>query len=558
MFSARPRVHVIYDGVDISSDISNGLISFTYKDKVSGQTDDLDLHLEDVDGLWKTSWYPTKKSTISAKLGYDDNLVECGTFKIDEIEFGGPPDTVNIRATAVFPTSKLRTKKSKNSEGITLKQLAENVCREHELTLDDGTTTVRLKRPDTLKEQAELRVLAKYAYDLGGKGSTDRYLGISALEINTFKVIRQLIIKDYQSEADLLTVNAKFLATNMSKENCFKFSRFCSEIIIVLTKIKLDYDKTTSIGLNKITLGNKNQFQETDLAFLNRVSNEYGFAFSIKGTVMVFYNIKTLEDSKAVTIVNRLQLKSYSFKDKTSETAKSVTVKSHNPDTKELVTSTAEVEEKTAENGEAYTENTAEDSIEIKTRAENTEQAQEKAKSELHSRNSKAQEGSMSLVGDPLLVAGNNFELTGFGMLNGTWHVTESTHVVTKSGGYTTDVEIKRVARKTGTGASSGVSPKSGKKRGDTTKEQAWLKEIQPYAIKVSKYENALRYQGIGAILRSAGPIIQSLYQKNCDKEARELQANCELIVSDKSRLSCAKFAGFCEKIRKELFAAKN
>lgn len=556
MFSARPKVKVIYDGVDISADISNGLLSFTYKDKVSGQTDDLDLQIEDVDGLWKTSWYPTKKSTLSAKLGYDDNLVECGTFKIDEIEFGGPPDTVNIRAIAVFPTSKLRTKKSKNSEGITLKQLAENVCKEHDLTLDDGTKTVKLKRPDTLDEQADIKVLAKYAYDLGSKENTERYLGIAALQINTFKVIRQLIAKGYQAEADLLTSDAKLVAANMTKENCFKFSKFCSEIIIVLARTNREYTKTTSIGLNKITLGNKNQFQETDLAFLNRISNEYGFAFSIKGTVMVFYNIKTLEGSPAATIVNKLQLISYSFKDKTSETASSVTVKSHNPDTKELVTSTVSVEEQTAENGETYTENTAEDSIEIKSRAENTEQAEAKAKSELHARNSKAQEGSFSVVGDPLLVAGNNFELTGFGMLNGTWHVIESTHSVTKSGGYVTDVEIKRVARKTGEG--SGTSSKSGKKRGDTTKEQAFLKAIQPYAVKISKYENATRYLAISAILRQTYPIVQSLYQKNCDKEARELQANCELINSDKSRLSCAKFAGFCEKIRKELFAAKN
>jgi len=556
MFSARSKVKVIYDGVDISADISNGLLSFTYKDKVSGQTDDLDLQIEDVDGLWKTSWYPTKKSTLSAKLGYDDNLVECGTFKIDEIEFGGPPDTVNIRATAVFPTSKLRTKKSKNSEGITLKQLAENVCKEHELTLDDGTTTVKLKRPDTLKEQAELQVLSKYARDLGAKENTERYLGIAALQINTFKVIRQLTDKGYQAEADLLASNCKFLAANMTKANCFKFSSFCSEIIIVLANTSREYTKTTSIGLNRITLGNKNQFQETDLAFLNRISNEYGFAFSIKGTVMVFYNIKTLEGSKPVTIVDKLQLISYSFKDKTSETASSVTVKHHNPDTKQTVTSTAVVEEQTAENGETYTENTSEDSIEIKSRAENTEQAEAMAKSELHARNSKAQEGSFSVVGDPLLVAGNNFELTGFGMLNGTWHVTESTHSVTKSGGYTTDVEIKRVARKTGEG--SGTSSRSGKKRGDTTKEQAFLKAIQPYAIKASKYENATRYLAISAILRQTYPIVQSLYQKNCDKEARELQANCELINSDKSRLSCVKFAGFCEKIRKELFAAKN
>jgi len=51
MFSLKPVIKIVYDNVDITSDISNGLISFTYKDKVSGQTDDLDLQLEDSKGL---------------------------------------------------------------------------------------------------------------------------------------------------------------------------------------------------------------------------------------------------------------------------------------------------------------------------------------------------------------------------------------------------------------------------------------------------------------------------------------------------------------------------
>ena len=79
------------------------------------------------------------------------------------------------------------------------------------------------------------------------------------------------------------------------------------------------------------------------------------------------------------------------------------------------------------------------------TKAENKQQAEKKAQAALHRANSRQQEGSISLEGQPLLVAGNNFELTGLGQLSGKYHIEKSTHKISATGGYTTDLEIKRV-----------------------------------------------------------------------------------------------------------------
>lgn len=556
MVSQKPTVQVSYDNVDISADVSNGLISFTYKDKVSGQTDDLDLCIEDSFGLWKNAWYPKKGATIVARMGYNGNLVECGKFQIDEIELSGPPSTINIRAIGIPITKNLKTKKSKANEGITLKQLAENVCKEQDLTLDDGTKTVKLKRPDTKEEQAAIKVLAQFAQRLGNeKSNTIRYQSISALQIESFKIIRKLIDKGYKEEATLLEADCKLVAANMTQENCFKFAKFAYEIEIRLINAKLEYNKTTSIGLNKIRIDRTSQNRESDLAYLSRISAEYGFAFSVKGDVMVYYNLKSLEDSPGVATIIPVLLKSYTLKDKVAGTVKSVNVSSHNPNTKETITATAENEEVTADNGDTYKETTSEDTLEVKSKAENQEQADAKAKAALHDANGNGQTGSLSLVGDPLLVAGNNFNLLGFGEFDGRWHILESTHSISKSGGYTTDIEIKRIARRTGNGSSGGGI--GTKKRGDTKNEEDLLLKIAAYARKISKYDSFLRYSAIGAILRSTYPIVKSLYDKNCNKEAKDLQANCDLIISDKSRLSCVKFAGFCEKIRTELIKAK-
>lgn len=565
MFVTRPKITVKYDNVDITADISDSLVSLTYKDKITGETDDLDIAVEDADEKWQNDWYPKKGSKVSVSIGYDDNLVECGTFQVDESELSGPPDVVNIRAIAAYVTKAMRTRNTKSNEAITLKQLAQDICKKHELKLDDGST-IHVKRPDTKREQAALKVLAKFAYDLGFQSdNATRYLSISALQRNTYPIIKSLLDKGYTEEAKLLQADCQLVAANMTKNNCLKFSIFCSEIETRLIKTKLEFDKTTSIGLEKITLEKKTQYQETDLYFLARIAAEYGFAFSIKGSVMVFYIMKSIESSPARTAVFKDKLnglgniKNYSFKDKTSETYKKASVKSHNPKKKELITVDVEAQEQKAEDGSSYRETTSDDTIEIKTRAENKQQAEAKANAALHKHNSRVQTCSITVIGDPLLVAGNNVDIIGFGKYSGKWHITESTHTINKSNGYTTDFEAKRVARFSSDGsATKGGGSKTKKKRGDTRHEEDLLGKLAAYALKISKEkDNALRYLEVSALLRNTYPVVKSLYDKNCDKEARELQSNCEMVAAYMSQSNCAKFSIFANKIRVELIKSR-
>ena len=87
------------------------------------------------------------------------------------------------------------------------------------------------------------------------------------------------------------------------------------------------------------------------------------------------------------------------------------------------------------------------DVLEIKSRVENKQQAEAKAKSALHKNNSRECTGSMSMPGNPLIIAGNNFELTGMGTLSGINHIISSKHTIDSSGGYITTCEVKRIAK---------------------------------------------------------------------------------------------------------------
>jgi phage protein D len=559
MSAPQPKIKVTYDNVDITNDITNGLVSFVYKDKVTGETDELEIQVEDIDGKWKNDWYPQKGAKLTAQIGYDDNMTDCGVFKIDEVQFTGPPDTIHIRATAITKPG-TKTKNSKANENITLRQLAAEIAKKHDLTLDDGTKTVHLKRPDTKEEQVLISKLAAFARKQGlEKDNAIRYLSVAALQVETFKVIRRLEKKGYNEEADLLVADCRLVAANMTQENCSKFAKFASEIQIRLIKSPLEYDKKISLGLNKITLERSTQYQEGDLAYLARIAEEYGFAFSVKGDVMVFYNIKSLEGSPSNATLNKTEFKGYDFVDKISETFKDVNVKSHNSSKNELVESSVSAEDLTAENGDNYQEVTGEESLEIKVRSENSQQAEMKGKAALHKHNSRILTGSFSIIGNPLVVAGNNVDISDFGKMSGKWHTTESTHTVTKSSGYVTSFEAKRVARFTGDGSTKkAATGAKNTKRGDTTKEEDLLKILAASAYNAGKInDNDQRSDSAAKIITNGEKIVKLLYGKNCSKEAKQLQSNCEMLRAYSSKENAFLFSKYCQEIRIELIKAK-
>ncbi|MDR1510840.1 MAG: hypothetical protein LBS53_14545, partial [Synergistaceae bacterium] len=142
--SRRTRVKLIYEGADISKDIAPFLLSFEYTDKSSGECDDLQISLEDREGLWRDPWFPEKGSRISATIiteNWDkpeENLsLYCGSFEIDEIEISEAPMTVSIKAVSAPRSTNLRDEaKNKNWEGYKLSGIAGDIASNAGLSLE--------------------------------------------------------------------------------------------------------------------------------------------------------------------------------------------------------------------------------------------------------------------------------------------------------------------------------------------------------------------------------------------------------------------------------------
>lgn len=195
--------------------------------------------------------------------------------------------------------------------------------------------------------------------------------------------------------------------------------------------------------LYTIRLVRSTQDKETDLEYLNRLGNEYGFIFTVIGTKLVAQSIFDIEAGNPVFEISRSQLKSANLKDKTSLSYKDCEVVSHNPITRK----TPQFKFSDAKNADGipFREATSADTLVIKSRTENSQQAEAKARVALYKSKTQQVEGTITVVGYPLLVSGNNFELTDMGQFSGKYHILKSVHTNDRDNGYTTDLEIKRV-----------------------------------------------------------------------------------------------------------------
>lgn len=113
------------------------LIALRLSEKRGGDADQLDLTLDDSDGMMAI---PPAGATITVQLGWASGtdvtvgLVDKGRFVIDEIEHSGPVDQLVIRARSADLTSAIRTRREHSWRSTTLGAIVRTVAARNSLT----------------------------------------------------------------------------------------------------------------------------------------------------------------------------------------------------------------------------------------------------------------------------------------------------------------------------------------------------------------------------------------------------------------------------------------
>ena len=175
-YARRAHPKVIYNKVDISEALKPYLKSVEYTDMLTGQADDLQLTLEDRDGLWLEAWFPDKGATLTASILTQywtaptdaEKELPLGLFEIDEIECSAIPSETKIKAVSVPNNTTLRGEgRTRSWEGYTIQKIAQDIANNAGMQLNfsskDNPTLERVEQT----EQSDLAFLDKLCQDNG-------------------------------------------------------------------------------------------------------------------------------------------------------------------------------------------------------------------------------------------------------------------------------------------------------------------------------------------------------------------------------------------------------
>jgi uncharacterized protein len=167
----RPSLVLVLAGKDVSRYVEKNLVSFVYTDHLEGESDTLDVTLEDVDADIQDASYPVHGDAMAASIGYSEGYKRgewlfCGDFQIDEVEVSGPPDQVSIKALAAGTEHKLRTPSAVGYDETTLADIADQVAQRNGLKLSGDVADVQVMRV-TQAQERDLPFLRRLADEYG-------------------------------------------------------------------------------------------------------------------------------------------------------------------------------------------------------------------------------------------------------------------------------------------------------------------------------------------------------------------------------------------------------
>jgi phage protein D len=131
---ASPAWTLTVDGNDITADVADRLSSLTLTDNKGFEADQLDIVLDDSDGLLDL---PPKGAVIALSLGWSADgkktLVDKGTYTVDEIQHSGAPDQLTIRARSADLRSGLTTQRERSFHDVTVGDIVRTIADENGL-----------------------------------------------------------------------------------------------------------------------------------------------------------------------------------------------------------------------------------------------------------------------------------------------------------------------------------------------------------------------------------------------------------------------------------------
>lgn len=133
MEGLKPKLVIIYQSRDVTSDFEPILKSVTFKDYLDGKASDIDIRLRNQESLFFADWYPQINDRITLVMGYEESpMLDCGIFWCDEVKLTGgrSGDECSVRALSVKASGLNSSISKKSHERRSVASIANEVAKE--------------------------------------------------------------------------------------------------------------------------------------------------------------------------------------------------------------------------------------------------------------------------------------------------------------------------------------------------------------------------------------------------------------------------------------------
>ncbi len=190
----KPSFKVTSNGNDITSIISDRLLSLSIKDEAGIKSDTCSLRLDD---RGQNLALPNQGTELEISIGYN-SLTLMGKYKVDEIKVNYPPESVSITGKAMPGTFK--EKKTRSWDDKTIGQIVSQIAGEHGLgnRVASEFSSIKIEHKDQT-EESDAHFLTRLAKEHGavskpagnilifiaqGEGKSASGSSLSAVNIN--------------------------------------------------------------------------------------------------------------------------------------------------------------------------------------------------------------------------------------------------------------------------------------------------------------------------------------------------------------------------------------
>lgn len=434
----RAAVEVAFDGADISSTIRPYLLSLTYTDNEEDEADDLQIQLQDRDGIWLTKWLNDAVDAAAASGGSGDV---------------GSSGEAGVRSYRVTPRIGLNVR---SGPGTGYSKYGALVCGAvievsgisgGWATINYGGKTAYVSadyiepvgeaeapKQQSLGPSTVLKIQCAIVRENWNGDGADLALDCGQFELDTVNASGPPAVVTLKATS--LPYTAQIWQTEKTKAwEGYSLSGIANEMAGTNGMACL-YESASDPFYACVE-----QYRTADIKFLSQLCHDAGISLKAANNILILFDQAAYEAKETVLTLRRGDggYEQYRLNISSADTLySSCRVSYTDPATGKCIEGVAKVED--------YDEDSKNNQqLEVTARVASAGEARALAEKRLRLHNKYTRSASFTIPGNPNAAAGTTVALEGWGGWDGKYLIRQAVHTVDGGGGYTTRLDLRRV-----------------------------------------------------------------------------------------------------------------